>query len=78
MVVASQNVLCFLRVVVACVQTPPPLRKIISQYFLRGGGASEYRLASSPSVQLMGLGLVFCPHTSTVISNYLSFQLRKD
>ena len=77
MVVASQNVLCFLRVVVACVQTPPPLRKIISQYFLRGG-ESEYRLASSPSVQMMDLGSVFCPLTSTVISNYLSFQLRKD
>ena len=38
MVAASQNALCSLRLVVACVQTPPPLRKIISQYFLRGGG----------------------------------------
>ena len=37
MVAESQNVLCFLRQVVACVQTPPPLRKILSQYFLRGG-----------------------------------------
>ena len=64
MVAASQNVLCFLRLVVACVQTP---QKNYLPIFSERRGASEYRLASSPSVQLMDLGSVYCPHTSTVV-----------
>ena len=38
MVAALQNVLCFLRLVGACVQTPSPLRENLPPIFSEGSG----------------------------------------
>ena len=74
---ASQNALFSQASSSLCTDAPSP-QKNYPPIFSERRGASVYRLASSPSVEMMDLGSVFCPLTSTVISNYLSFQLRKD
>ena len=76
MVAVSQNVLCFLRLVVACVQTPPPLKNSLP-IFSERRGVSVYRLANSPSVPLMDLGSAFCPHTSAVVSKLFRLSVKK-